>query len=321
LRHAGISPILTAVLTAAGPVRLSDGSTATPIEPNAIVVVVEASETRATMRLTRGAARFEVAHRAGRTFRVEAGDVSILVLGTTFTVARSAGGARVTVEAGRVRVLWQGRYADLGAGDAGDFPRASGLVATEADTQSTAEDRDPEPRRSPDIASEPSHGGAIDHTNSITGRNWRALADRGQYEDAFRVLHRDGAHAMRDEPGDLLTASDVARLSGHPEDAVAPLTQLLNRHRADARAPLAAFTLGRVLLEELGRPREAAAAFRTAQSLQHSGSIAVDALAREVEADSRAGDAVAARAAAERYVAENPDGTAIRRVRRFGGLE
>jgi hypothetical protein len=54
--------------------------------------------------------------------------------------------------------------------------------------------------------------------------------------------------------------------------------------RSDPRAPLAAFTLGRVLLRELARPREAAAAFAQARALAPRGPFVEDALAREVEA-------------------------------------
>jgi len=50
----------------------------------------------------------------------------------------------------------------------------------------------------------------------------------------------------------------------------------------------AAFTLGRVLLDELGRPSEAVDAFPLARS--SGGPLAEDALAREVEALSRAGE-------------------------------
>jgi hypothetical protein len=49
--------------------------------------------------------------------------------------------------------------------------------------------------------------------------------------------------------------------------------------------------------------------------------MAEDALAREIEAMSRAGDATAARQLAERYLDAYPDGRKVRSVRRFGGIE
>jgi transmembrane sensor len=126
---------------------------------------------------------------------------------------------------------------------------------------------------------------------------------------------------VRDDVGDLLLAADVARMSHHPAQAVDPLRRAVGSHRSDPRAPLAAFTLGRVLLDELGRPREAADAFADARALAPGGPLAEDALAREVEAASRAGDASRANARAQLYVTTYPSGARIRSVRRYGGLE
>jgi transmembrane sensor len=126
---------------------------------------------------------------------------------------------------------------------------------------------------------------------------------------------------VRDVPEDLLLAADAARLGGNPALAVAPLEKLLARYSFDARAPLAAFTLGRTLLDQLGRPREAAQAFATARRLDSSGALAQDALAREVESWSRAGESSLARARAEQYLARYPDGRRAPAVRRLGGIE
>ncbi|MEO7092617.1 MAG: hypothetical protein ABI175_05150, partial [Polyangiales bacterium] len=89
----------------------------------------------------------------------------------------------------------------------------------------------------------------------------------------------------------------------------------------DPRAPLAAFTLGRVLLEELGQPGQAAEAFAKARALGGAGPLAEDALAREVEAWWRAGATDKAHERAEEYVKVYPKGLRIRSVRKYGGLE
>ncbi|HNF98185.1 MAG TPA: tetratricopeptide repeat protein, partial [Pseudomonadota bacterium] len=112
-----------------------------------------------------------------------------------------------------------------------------------------------------------------------------------------------------------------ARLSHHPADAVAPLSRLLREHATDPRAPLAAFTLGRVLLDELGRPREAAQSFLRVQELDPDGPLSQDALAREVEAWSRAGEQGVAHSRAEEYVRRYPTGRRLRSVRRYGDLD
>jgi transmembrane sensor len=102
---------------------------------------------------------------------------------------------------------------------------------------------------------------------------------------------------------------------------VEPLERAFSLHAADPRAPLAAFTLGRVLLDDLGRPREAADAFARARTVSPSGPMAQDSLAREVEAWSRAGETAIARERAAEYVRLYPDGRRLRSVLRYGGLE
>src|SRR5262249_8117411 len=118
--------------------------------------------------------------------------------------------------------------------------------------------------------------------------SWRPLAESGRFGDAYVALKATAPNSVRDETGELMLAADVARLSGHPADAVPYLERILGSRGSDPRAGLAAFTLGRVLLEELGRPAEAANAF--ARARRAGGPLAEDALAREVEASSRAGD-------------------------------
>jgi transmembrane sensor len=153
------------------------------------------------------------------------------------------------------------------------------------------------------------------------GPSWRALAQDGDYSSALVRLTLDGPSAVRDTPDDLLLAADVARLGGQPARAVAPLERVVSRHAGDSRAPLAAFTLGRVLLDQLGRPREAANAFASARRLAPAGALAQDALAREVESLSRAGDTTRARSRAQKYLELYPNDRRAASVRRFGGIE
>jgi transmembrane sensor len=153
-------------------------------------------------------------------------------------------------------------------------------------------------------------------TAAQTREGWRELARDGEYDRAYAVIA-----AVRDEPEELLLAADVKRLSHHPAEAIEPLRAVVRDHASDPRAPLAAFTLGRVLLEELGRPAEAADAFADAVRLAPSGPMAEDALAREVEAQSRAGEPAAAKRLAQQYVAQFPTGRKLKSVRRFGALE
>jgi transmembrane sensor len=119
----------------------------------------------------------------------------------------------------------------------------------------------------------------------------------------------------------LLAAADDARLSGHPQQAVVLLRRLLRDHRGDARAPLAAFTLGRMLLMELANPIEAAAVFAEARRLSPQGPLAEDALAREVESLSQAGALALAKTRAQEYLRLYPDGRRATVVRRMAGIQ
>ena len=159
------------------------------------------------------------------------------------------------------------------------------------------------------------------HVQAVKVAGWRELARDGDIDRAYAELTRPDAPPVRDIPDELLLAADVKRLSHHPAEAIAPLQQLVRDHADDTRAPMAAFTLGRILLEELDRPADAATAFAAADKLAPTGPLAEDAVAREVESLARAGDRAAARQAAEQYVARFPGGRKLRSVRRTGGLE
>jgi hypothetical protein len=61
----------------------------------------------------------------------------------------------------------------------------------------------------------------------------------------------DPTRAPRDEVAPLMLAADDARANGHADSALAPLRRVLREHPNDPRAGIAAFTLGRLLLDEL----------------------------------------------------------------------
>lgn len=147
--------------------------------------------------------------------------------------------------------------------------------------------------------------------------SWRKLANRGAYNDAYKALGPSASKSVRDEPADLMLAADVARLSRHPGEATRFLARVSDGFPRDKRAPLAAFTLGRVLLEDLGQPGRAADAFRRAHQLAPKGPLAADALAREVDAAQRAGQVDRARQVAARYIELYPEGPQAQRLRKL----
>jgi transmembrane sensor len=188
-----------------------------------------------------------------------------------------------------VRVEWAGGQAFLSAGQSGLYPPPA---AARADSAKPA---------ASEVAAE------LAGNIGEEAASWRKLAKRGAYADAFKALG-PSSKSVRDEPSDLMLAADVARLSRHPGEATRFLSRVTDKFPRDKQAPLAAFTLGRVLLEDLGQPGRAADAFRRAQALAPRGPLASDALAREAVAAQRAGLADGARQLAERYLVDYPEG-------------
>jgi transmembrane sensor len=131
------------------------------------------------------------------------------------------------------------------------------------------------------------------------------------------VLGREGiaAEAQAASVEDLFALADVARLSGHPAEAVGPLRRIVDSHGGDPRAALAGLTLGRVELKSLGRPADATVALRRAFALGVPRGLAEDAYALLVEAAARSGDRAGARAAYEQYAAQFPHGSRLTELR------
>jgi transmembrane sensor len=274
--------------------RYPDGSAAYSTSPGTRLQLDEAVGDRVVTALERGAARFEVVPDHDRQFRVRIDTVTVTVLGTIFAVDRGEQSVHVAVTRGKVRVDAPGASVFLEAGQEGDYP----FAAPEAPTSPSA-------AAAPPAAAPPA------------SESWRALARRGRHRDAYALMQGLRPKQVKDAE-ELLAAADVARLSGHPREAVPFLERVLADFHGDPRAPLAAFGLGRILLP--AQPAEAAARFAEARALAPSGTLAEDALAREVEAWSRAGKPGKARDAATEYVRRYPQGSRIDDVRTMGGL-
>lgn len=258
-----------------------------------------------------GSAQFDVRPGGPRRWTIECGLATVEVVGTTFTIDREPGRLHVAVKRGvvlvrgervseRIQRLTPGQSIDVFGPVSEGPPRdtASGPVTSNA----------PPPVGDELPASAPRS-------------TWRDLAHGGDYARAYRVLGSDGLQNVVKSGvvADLLTVADVARLSGHPTEAVVPLRRVVFEHPRDPAAPVAAFTLGRVELDALGDPANAADAFARAIALGIPQGLAEDAYVRLVEARSRAGDAVGARETAAQYLQRFPAGSQAATVRRWAG--
>jgi tetratricopeptide (TPR) repeat protein len=197
-------------------------------------------------------------------------------------------------------------------------PSEEPMLALVPETREPAEERAPSKRHG-------RHKHARQHRVStrvvLAGQAWRSLAREGRYHEAYIELAQSQLDRAKSDVDDLLLAGDAARLSGHPREAVPYYRDALARAGTGSRAHLAAFTLGRTLLRELGDARGAAQSFERAYTLAPHGQLAEEALASEVESWARAGDRARASEAAKRYVEAFPTGRREREVRRLGGLQ
>jgi transmembrane sensor len=294
-----------AVTAPSSELRLRDGSTAAKLTANTELTLEDDSIARSVIRLGAGAASFAVRPRGARSFVVRSDPFEVRVIGTRFTLTRSAESAlRVAVSEGKVEVSGPSGVARVSAGESQDFAANEAKPALRENPPESRQDAAPSlPRAS-------ATGAASGH--------WRSLAHSKDYEGAFAALQREGGSAVKDEPKDLLLAADVARLSGHPAEAVQHLAGFLRRFPQDSRAASAAFTLGR-LHEQSGKPDRAAQSFARVRTLAPGGPLAEDALAHEVENLARSGQASVARARAAEYLRLYPNGHRVRSVRAHAG--
>jgi hypothetical protein len=268
-------------------VELRDAQTKIRVRPDAASVV--------RVDLQNGSGRFFVVRDPARTFEVIAGSVTVAVVGTEFEVELRGEQTWVSVNSGTVRVSWAAGSELLSVAESGLFP--------------------PAPPVSEPIA--PSGSAAVGASPVLQA--YRASVGRRDYGEAYAVLSRHPG-IVGDSVDDLLTAADVARLSGHGDEAVPYLTRVEAAHPHDGRAPLAAFTLGRTLMG-LGRTREAEQAFGRVRAHWPQSPLAEDALVHQIEAAARSGDLDRARKLADVYDQEYPQGRRRSEARRHAGLE
>jgi transmembrane sensor len=294
---------------------LSDGSRIW-LSPGARFEPLESSGARFSAIVAQGHADFDVRPGGPRHWTIECGLATVEVVGTAFTCERGPGRLRIVVRHGVVLVRGERvpeRARRLSAGETLDLTEEgpSDTLAAAVAPSSSNEER-PDPIEMPVAAAHPDTA----KTHVATGKSWRELARRGRNREAFAALGSEGLRRESARLGvaDLLALADVARLSGRPAEAVIPLDRILGEFSNDPQAPLAAFALGRLELDSLGRSRAAVSAFRRALELGIPRGLREDVLARLVEACARSGDIVAARRAADAYHAEFPNGRHVRAI-------
>jgi transmembrane sensor len=283
---------VAAVDAPAGGARLamSDGS-AIELATGARFEPIESSASTFIGVLDHGTGTFDVRPGGPRRWQIECGLATVEVIGTRFSCARSAGRLLVNVEHGIVLVRGErvpSRTRRLAAGESLEVLEAQqaegAQVAPASPASATGNDVAAAAPAEPVAPAD--RPGAVRAGN---GSGWRELARSGHHREAFATL---GAQGIRREVkrlgiADLFALADVARLSGHPADAVGPLQRIIDSFPSDPQAPLAAFALGRLELDDLGRPQAAVAAFSKALELGAPASLRDNVRARLEEARAR----------------------------------
>ena len=305
-------------------VQLDDGSRLSLAEGTRLEPTVNTGRALSFV-MAQGATTFDVVPDGPRLWTIDAGLATVSVLGTRFRVTREPHRVRVDVERGLVRVesaTLEGGEVKLTAGQ---------WVEVRDDSPSTAASSVPPTTTAlvsppPSATAAPSSSTAVvqptpPSTTSLvlagtasataTESPWHPLAKKGEYGAAYEALGQEGVARETKRAttaSELMQVADVARLSGHPKDAVAPLQRVVTEHHGDPSAPQAAFTLGKVQLDALGQPAAAAAAFEKAIALGLPMALREDAFARRVEAYSKAGNVAGAKTARAAYDDAFPDG-------------
>ncbi len=228
--------------------------------------------------------------RWGAAFRVD-------VVGTEFVVERSKRCVDVGVREGAVRVR-----SDLLDGER--YLMAEQSLEVCQDPDHVEEEPRPDDDR-PDIE-------AAEADASHAARpEWRSLASSGEYIAAYEILGARGVRQMTEQAltvAEFMELADVARLSGHPSEAVSPLERVLERYPDDHRAPVAAFTLGRIQADSLSNHQRASRAFSRCLELGPPRALREDAYARLAETYARSGYHQRAKTVAREYLRLFPSG-------------
>ncbi len=297
--------------TLTGAFAFSDGSQLS-LEQGTSAEVVANQAGKLTLLLREGRGRFEVNPKSHRQWVVETGIASVEVLGTIFTVERGAEGVRVAVERGVVLVRSEGLPDRLQRVEAGHEVFAPATVAASHPSPPAPTSLDAPPVAERPVVEEPLAKPAPPPSRPPSPPppapppDWQTPARRGEFDGAWALLAPAFTERVTTaDKAELLLMADTARAVGHPAEAASALTRALERDPSDATV---AFTLARLELDQLDRPKAAAAHFERVASASPPSPLRYDALVRQAEALDAAGEAAAASSVAKATLAAFPDG-------------
>lgn len=307
------------------PVRFSDGSEVT-LHPESRARVLDVTGSGAHLMLESGTAQVSVKPNRNGHWTFSAGPFTVEVRGTRFEIAWSPQDElfKLTLIEGKVIV------SGCALGDARSLFAGETLLAScrtnDFRIARTALHDAPEsaPARSPPNAQESFEAPPLASNDATMTtapapasaqagapvETWQALARASKFKDAFARANDKGfeAELRRADVEDLLLLGDVSRLSGNSSHAMRAYQALRGRAPGTESAANAAFSIGRVYFDQRDAYGDSARWFATYLNERGDGPLAREALGRQMEALSRAGDHAGAARAAEQYLQQYPKG-------------
>jgi TolA-binding protein len=278
------------------------------------------------LELRRGHASFDVTHNPARQFRVRAGSVTVVVLGTRFSVTRRDGKVTVAVQRGKVAVENGTDVAYLTPGQSWEGAERGGPRAAAVSGESLASPGAPLVDSANRESADASKTGvtapevtAPEVAAPVTAPDLSASEFAASRPNpAIAKPNGSGVTAAGVEASnrakELFDASREARRVGDSRRAAQLLQQLVAQYPADTRAGLAAFELARIRADVLGDLGGAITALEQALRLSPQGSFRQDALARLAQAYERSGRTQACKATRQRYLDAYGEGVHAQRV-------
>lgn len=295
----GDAALATVLRPSSAPIVLDDGSELIVAAATDMEVLANDGARFVTL-IRRGRCHFSVKPGGPRRWTIETDLATVEVVGTAFTVERGERGLEVTVDHGVVLVSGEhvpGRVTRLRAGEHLVVPAVDDSASAPSAERSSAA-----PLPEAPVASRPSEPERVSPVAAAD------VAPRAPHVALVAAASPDDADAR-------LAEADAARAAGHPEEAARVLAELMRVSSSDPRGALAAFSLAKLQLDELGRPAEAAETFAWVVRRGTPRGLVEDAQARRVEALARAGRSSEAAAEARVYEARWPDGRRLAEVR------
>jgi hypothetical protein len=271
----------------------SDGSQA-ELGPATALTLETQRDDLVEVKLRSGVATFEVAKRPQRQFVVHAHDVRVRVVGTRFTVRKSAEGVEVSVLRGVVEVSRGAEVVSLTAGQ-------SWHSTPEVAAAGGAAPPEPEPA-APEVAEPDAPEPPGVHPAPATAAH-----------------HRKHPHPSAPPPGpasaagkeaveDAFSAALAARREGNSSDAATMFERFIRDYPADGRTSVAAFELGRIRMDVLNNPRGAVEALQLSLRLDAHAAFREEALSRVVRGLDALHDTAACEQARATYLSTFPNG-------------